>query len=263
MFTAHKSSPSWVPLHSIIERCFFARFVVLFTRSALFLRPTKKDKPELTMSDKLKQCRQGLAAALDRALEDVTITPPSIKHPPCPLYLHSESKASESPAYLETMAELQRRSLPVCSPGPMVSLPTAIPMDLHRNSSRSYSWPISYKDYPQAVYLIRQETSSHCKVDCSSSSNTEEALTQDLLEIIESSCIQTLEDLVGKLEFENELNRVCNNASQQQGGSLSQMLEDNVINLTPRTSEDNNMIEAVLDMAQEYDLSMYYSNLFS
>ncbi|MGH0174594.1 UNVERIFIED_CONTAM: hypothetical protein FKN15_002093 [Acipenser sinensis] len=108
-----------------------------------------------------------------------------------------------------------------------------------------------------------QETSSHCKVDCPSSSNTEEALTQDLLEIIESSGIQTLEDLVGKLEFENELNRVCNNPSQRQGGGLSQMLEDNVINLTPRTSEDNNMIEAVLDMEQEYDLSMYYSNLFS
>lgn len=41
------------------------------------------------------------------------------------------------------------------------------------------------------------------------------------------------------------------------------MLEYNVVNLTPRTSEDNNMIEAVLDMEQEYDLSMYYSNLFS
>lgn len=98
------------------------------------------------MSEKLKQCRQGLAAALDRALEDVTITPPSIKHPPYPLYPHSESKESESPAYLETRAELQRRSLPVCSPGPMVYLPTAIPMDLHRNSSRSYSWPISFKE---------------------------------------------------------------------------------------------------------------------
>ncbi|MGH0189666.1 UNVERIFIED_CONTAM: hypothetical protein FKN15_037719 [Acipenser sinensis] len=211
------------------------------------------------MSEKLKQCRQGLAAALDRALEDVTITPPSIKHPPCPLYSHSESKESESPAYLETRAELQRRSLPVCSSGPMVYLPTAIPMDLHRNSSRSYSWPISYKE----ALPTRQETSSHCKVDCPSSSNTEEALTQDLLEIIESSGIQTLEDLVGKLEFENELNRVCNNPSQPQGGSLSQMLEDNVVNLTPRTSEDNNMIEAVLDMEQEYDLSMYYSNLLS
>lgn len=68
---------------------------------------------------------------------------------------------------------------------------------------------------------------------------------------------------MGKLEFENELNRVCNNPSQPQGGSLSQMLEYNVVNLTPRTSEDNNMIEAVLDMEQEYDLSMYYSNLFS
>ncbi|XP_041130097.1 uncharacterized protein C3orf62-like [Polyodon spathula] len=207
------------------------------------------------MSEKLKQCRQGLVAALDRALEDVTITPPSIKHPPYPLYPHSEFKESESPAYLETRAELQRRPLPVCSPGTTMYLPTAIPMDLHRNTSHSHSWPILYKE----ALPTRQETSSHCKVDCPSSDNIKEALTPDLLQIIESSGIQTLEDLVGKLEFENELNRVCNNASQQ-GNSLSQMLEDNVINLTPRISEDNNMIEAVLDMEQEYDLSVYYSN---
>lgn len=77
--------------------------------------------------------------------------------------------------------------------------------------------------------------------------------------------METLHELMAKLEFENELNRVCNrlslNASTPPArgdstGSADRGVEEAAAD-GDEHQEDARLIDAVLDMEQDYELFAY------
>ena len=80
----------------------------------------------------------------------------------------------------------------------------------------------------------------------------------------ETSSMQTLEELVAKLEFENELNRVCmtlntqslHSARGHSTGSADSGVEEGASEEDGEEDEQEILLDTVLEMEQDYDL--YY-----
>ncbi|XP_069865478.1 uncharacterized protein C3orf62 homolog isoform X1 [Dipodomys merriami] len=110
----------------------------------------------------------------------------------------------------------------------------------------------------------RKDTERDLKVESNMMLNgSSQEVTKDLLDMIDHTSIRTIEELAGKLEFENELNRVCgrcqdspfkeeawallvdespHKASDADPGNLKQAFDD------------QNIIETVLDLEEDYNL---------
>ncbi|XP_005992740.2 uncharacterized protein C3orf62 [Latimeria chalumnae] len=254
------------------------------------------------MSEKLRQCRQDLAAALDRAFEDIIVRPSCSKSPDNSCDPKKERQRSPSPSLPNVNALIYKRCPPhfsssytkqpllsPCSPsnGSLVFLPRQISADLN-NSLYSMRIPFANKEnliiHPCSLSVedscsrktqcdsdvsmkenFRKDTRSYSVLETNNpSSCPSDEITKDLLDIIESTSITTLEDLTGKLEFENELNRACSRSegSLFQEELLELFLDDTCSGLTEietkvekcRSTEDENIIETVLDMEEDYNL---------
>ncbi|XP_060691815.1 uncharacterized protein C3orf62 homolog [Hemiscyllium ocellatum] len=253
------------------------------------------------MSEKLKQCREDLAAALDRALEDNIVSPvfssdpewlesgrllqPNagafINHPIARMYPPFNSPHLTQPV-LQVLSER----------GPYYCVPAELAlMDCNNISFKvkrlvfgnaeglvlNANVPVldglfengceNTDNLTQEYISSSQEANNYACLEAqgnSSPSNSCEELTKNLLEVIESTSMRTLEALAGKLEPFSES---CLSPSQSAGSisaedTLALFFADppySPIKKEPHTgkyrvSDDDNLINIVLDLEEDYNL---------
>ncbi|XP_048190817.1 uncharacterized protein C3orf62 homolog isoform X1 [Perognathus longimembris pacificus] len=110
----------------------------------------------------------------------------------------------------------------------------------------------------------RKDTERDLKVDSNMMLNgSSQEVTKDLLDMIDHTSIRTIEELAGKLEFENELNRVCGRCQdspfKEEAWALlvdesPQKASDADPGSLKQAFDDQNIIETVLDLEEDYNL---------
>ncbi|CAK6435909.1 unnamed protein product [Pipistrellus nathusii] len=187
------------------------------------------------MSEKLRRCRKELAAAIDRAFEGVRLSQQRARRPP-------PGAAREAPG-------------PAARPAPAARRPLAA-----RENLPGPPWGPE----PGRSDGLRKDMEKELKADSSLPlGSSSQEVTKDLLDIIDNTSIRTIEELAGRLEFENELNRVCDpcgdspfpeeawallldesprEAAEADPGSL------------PRAFDDHSVVQTVLDLEDDYSL---------
>ncbi|XP_072136879.1 uncharacterized protein C3orf62 homolog isoform X3 [Mobula birostris] len=226
------------------------------------------------MSEKLRQCREDLAAALDRAMEGNIVSP----------VFSSDSEWLESARLLEPDhgAFIDNSFARMC---PSFSSPHLTQTFLQMLPERGpyYCMPkeLALMDCNHVAFKVKcpsQETNNHTCPETQGNNSCEE-LTKNLLDVIgayqkigkqrgrqqlESTSIRTLEALAGKLEPLSEFRP----PSSQSAGSVS--AEDTLtlfiadppcspIGKEPhlgkyKLSDDDNLINIVLDMEEDYNI---------
>ncbi|XP_069792724.1 uncharacterized protein C3orf62-like isoform X2 [Narcine bancroftii] len=249
------------------------------------------------MSEKLRQCREDLAAALDRAMEDNIVSPVFSSDPewlesakllePDTSAFINHSFARMYPSFSSPhLTQPVLQELPERGPYYFVPAELAL-MDCNNISFKvkrlvfgnaesfvmNTNIPVPDGPFENCTDNFTQEYNSPSQESnnyaCSeaqgnnSSNNSCEELT-NLLEVIESTSIRTLEALAGKLEPFSES---CSSPSQS-AGSIS--VEDKLalfftdppgspMKKEPhigkyRLSDDDNLINIVLDMEEDYNV---------
>ncbi|KAB1264225.1 uncharacterized protein Cadr_000020337 [Camelus dromedarius] len=246
------------------------------------------------MSEKLRRCRKELTAAIDRAFEGVSHSQECSGRQR--LELDTAPLSSPLPAHrllcrrhpLAACSSAAPSSPFPCAPenGSPTFAPNHGPVNAKPHTFCPQRKPLTSKENilmhssilaPERQFWraagdgenwkkdsLRKDTEKDLKVDSNlplSSSSHE--VTKDLLDMIDHTSIRTIEELAGKLEFENELNRVCSccddspfkeeawallvdespqEASDADPGSLKQAFDD------------HNIVETVLDLEEDYNL---------
>lgn len=94
-------------------------------------------------------------------------------------------------------------------------------------------------------------------------SNSSQEVTKDVLDMIDHTSLRTIEELAEKLEFENELNRVCGHCEdlpfKEEVWALlmdesPQKASDADPSSLRQAFDDHNVIETVLDLEEDYSL---------
>ncbi|XP_029104246.1 uncharacterized protein C3orf62-like [Scleropages formosus] len=184
------------------------------------------------MSEKVREYRERLAAALDQALEDDTL-----------------SEEEPTSAFCAASHGMET--------GPCASS-TVTPNEALPLSDSDVSPTRCSLDSPTEV----GDTGDHREMNASASSSCEGSLSQHGFQVLGNSYIQMLDDLVAKLEFENVLNSVCSHQKPSSKASSCPVLGDGVshavVESTPgevsATGEDHAIIETVLDMEEDYNV---------
>uniref|UniRef100_A0A452E121 Chromosome 3 open reading frame 62 n=1 Tax=Capra hircus TaxID=9925 RepID=A0A452E121_CAPHI len=230
------------------------------------------------MSEKLRRCRKELTAAIDRAFEGVS---------------HSQ-ECSGRPRVEPDAAPLSF-PLPVhrllCRRHPLVACSSAAPFSpipgALENENVAFApnyAPVNAK--PQALCPKRNPLSSKENILVRSSilaperqfwraagdgENWKKDSLRDLLsggkkkllKILNHTSIRTIEELAGKLEFENELNRVCGHCEDSPFKDEAwALLVDESPQKAPdadsgglrQAFDDHNIVETVLDLEEDYNL---------
>ncbi|XP_059800545.1 uncharacterized protein C3orf62 homolog [Hypanus sabinus] len=249
------------------------------------------------MSEKLRQCREDLAAALDRALEGNIVSPvfPSdsewlesarLLEPDHGAFIDNSfarlCPSFSSPHFTQTFLQM----LP--ERGPYYCMPKELALMDCNNVAFKVKWlvygngenfimnanvPVPYgplksgcentDNITQEYISPSQETNNHTCPETQGNNSCEE-LTKNLLEVIESTSIRTLEALAGKLE---PLSEFCPPSSQSAGSvsaedTLTLFFADppcSPIRKEPhlgkyKLSDDDNLINIVLDMEEDYNI---------
>ncbi|XP_069865480.1 uncharacterized protein C3orf62-like [Dipodomys merriami] len=241
------------------------------------------------MSEKLRKCRKELTAAIDRAFEGVRQCQEGVGPPPppqaCPLPLHRLLCRRHPPPPPPAPAgpgpgAPEHENSPAFAPHHGPAGPKALglgpkrkPLSSKENvlTHSSLLTPAERKFWRAAADGehwrkdgLRKDTERDLKVESNMMLNgSSQEVTKDLLDMIDHTSIRTIEELAGKLEFENELNRVCgrcqdspfkeeawallvdespHKASDADPGNLKQAFDD------------QNIIETVLDLEEDYNL---------
>lgn len=247
------------------------------------------------MSEKLRRCRKELTAAIDRAFEGVSHSQECSGRPrleldaaplsfPLPVHRllcrrHPQAACSSSAAPFLPVPCAPENESPAFAPNhapvntkPQASCPKRKPLTSKENVLMHSSILAPERQFWRAAGdgenwrkdSLRKDMEKDLKVDSNMPlSNSSQEVTKDLLDMIDHTSIRTIEELAGKLEFENELNRVCGRCgdspfreeawallvdeSPQKGpesdpGSLKQAFDD------------HNIVETVLDLEEDYNL---------
>uniref|UniRef100_A0A8D0USH5 Uncharacterized protein n=3 Tax=Sus scrofa TaxID=9823 RepID=A0A8D0USH5_PIG len=246
------------------------------------------------MSEKLRRCRKELTAAIDRAFEGVSHSQE------CSGPLRLELDAVRLPFPLPVHRLLCRRKpLAACSsvapfspvpcdpenespvfapnPAPVTAKPQALcpqrkPLTSKENILMHSSILAPERQLWRAVGdgenwrkdCLRKDMEKYLKVDSNMPlSSSSQEVTQDLLDMIDHTSIRTIEELAGKLEFENELNRVCGHCEdspfKEEAWALlvdesPQKASDADPGSLKQAFEDHNIVETVLDLEEDYNL---------
>ncbi|XP_066527528.1 uncharacterized protein C3orf62-like [Hoplias malabaricus] len=195
------------------------------------------------MSVKLRECRQGLAAALDQAT----------KEDPESGHCSSISPIISTPVlYISTAFSNDH------------------PETLHSCGLCLITHNEMFGHSERPDYRCIGQGCRH-RPDHFSQFKPEAEIPQDLPGLLGASSRQTLEELVAKLEFENELNRVCSRlklnmnthsppalARGHSTGSVDSGLDEGQCERSTSAEGDDhaNLLDSVLEMEQDYEL--YY-----
>ncbi|KAK3512351.1 hypothetical protein QTP70_006092 [Hemibagrus guttatus] len=179
------------------------------------------------MSSQLTQCRQGLAKALGQAMKPL----PEVSYcsattsGPGPILYVSCPLSSHHPELLHNLSLTQTAHNPI--------------LTWHRANHGQES------RHDLEAFTI----------------SIPEPEQQDLPVHIESPSMETLDELMAKLEFENELNRVCNrfslNVNTPPARRDSTGSADSGVDEGEENEEDVRLMDTVLDMEQDYELLVY------
>lgn len=246
------------------------------------------------MSEKLRRCRKELTAAIDRAFEGVShsrecpgrqrpepdAAPLSFRRPVGGLLCRRNPLAAcsaaapfapvlcvpenESPAFAPNPAPMSAKPHALCpqrkplaSKENVLLLPSILAPEgqFWRAAGDGDNWR---KDGQ------RKDMEKDLKVDSNVPlSNSSQEVTKDVLDMIDHTSLRTIEELAGKLEFENELNRVCGHCEdlpfREEAWALlmdesPQKASDADPGSLRQAFDDHNVIETVLDLEEDYSL---------
>ncbi|XP_007953562.1 uncharacterized protein C3orf62 homolog [Orycteropus afer afer] len=241
------------------------------------------------MSEKLRRCRKELTAAIDRAFEGVSHSQE------CP-----GPQRADLPALLLPLHQLlcRRHTLAACAAAPFAPVPCAVekeslafapnhaPVNAKPHVFCPKRKPLTSKENvlmhssilaPERQFWraagdgenwrkesLRKDLEGDLKVDSNMPfNNSTQEVTKDLLEMIDHTSIRTIEELAGKLEFENELNRMCGrcNDSPLKEEAWALLEDENPQKSSDadpgglkQTFDDYSIVETVLDLEEDYNL---------
>ncbi|EDL21283.1 uncharacterized protein C3orf62 homolog [Mus musculus] len=243
------------------------------------------------MSEKLRRCRKELTAAIDRAFEGVRhsqectaqqrLDAPSLTSQPvhrllcrnplaaCPSAAPysgaSCAPESENPAFgthhIPVNSKLQQPLYPKRKP--LTSKENVLMQSSILARDRQF-WRAAGDGEDWRKDSLRKDMERDLKADPNvllSSSSQE--VTKDLLDMIDHTSIRTIEELAGKLEFENELNRVCGHCQdspfkEEAWALLVDESPQKALDADPgslkQALDDQNIVETVLDLEEDYNL---------
>ncbi|XP_048190818.1 uncharacterized protein C3orf62 homolog isoform X2 [Perognathus longimembris pacificus] len=247
------------------------------------------------MSEKLRRCRKELTAAIDRAFEgvrqsregavgparpepDAAAVPPACSLPLHRLLCRRHPQAScpaapsapdhDSPAFAPHAGPGPAQAkLPALGPKrkPLSSKENVLmhPSSMAAPAERAF-WRAAGDGESWRKESLRKDTERDLKVDSNMMLNgSSQEVTKDLLDMIDHTSIRTIEELAGKLEFENELNRVCGRCQdspfKEEAWALlvdesPQKASDADPGSLKQAFDDQNIIETVLDLEEDYNL---------
>ncbi|XP_005600724.2 uncharacterized protein C3orf62 homolog isoform X3 [Equus caballus] len=246
------------------------------------------------MSEKLRRCRKELTAAIDRAFEGVSHSQecsgqPRLELDTAPLSFHLPvhrllcrrqllaacspaapfapvlcAPENESPAFAPNHAPMNAQPQDLCPKRkPLTSKENVL---LHSSilAPERQFWRATGDGENWRKDSIREDMEKDLKVDSNMPlSNSSQEVTKDLLDMIDHTSIRTIEELAGKLEFENELNRVCGHCEdspfKEEAWALlvdesPQKASDADPGSLKQAFDDHNIVETVLDMEEDYNL---------
>ncbi|XP_068951827.1 uncharacterized protein C3orf62 homolog isoform X2 [Petaurus breviceps papuanus] len=240
------------------------------------------------MSEKLRRCRKELTAAIDRAFEgishsqecpsqqkpDLDTSPSSFtiqmnkllcrRYPSTTSYLGQFAPENENPVFVPNHIPVNMKPHTLC--------PKRKPLTSKENVLIHSSIFVPERQFLRATgdgeswrkESLRKDVDRYLKVEANVPlNNSNQEITKDLLDMIDHTSIRTIEELAGKLEFENELNRVCSRSEDSpfkeevlalfMDESPHKATEAEASCLKP-TFDDQNIIETVLDLEEDYNL---------
>ncbi|XP_037706668.1 uncharacterized protein C3orf62 homolog [Choloepus didactylus] len=246
------------------------------------------------MSEKLRRCRKELTAAIERAFEGVShsqectgqqrqeldATPLSFPFPVHKLLCRRHPLATcssaapfapvpcapenESPALAPNHAPINAKPHALC--------PQRKPLTSKENVLMHSSVLVPERQFWRAAgdgenwrkENLRKDMERDLKFDSNMPLNSSSReVTKDLLDMIDHTSIRTIEELAGKLEFENELNRVCGRCEdspfKEEAWALlvdesPQKPSDDHPGGLKQAFDDHNIVETVLDLEEDYNL---------
>nr|XP_004399289.2 PREDICTED: uncharacterized protein C3orf62 homolog [Odobenus rosmarus divergens] len=246
------------------------------------------------MSEKLRRCRKELTAAIDRAFEGIShcqecsgrrrLEPDAAPLPfplPGPRLLgrrHPRAAAASAAPCIPVPCALENESpafAPNHAPGnakPHASCPKRKPLTSKENVLMHSSVLAAERPFWRAAGDgekwrkdgLRKDMEKDLKIDSNMPlSNSSQEVTKDLLDMIDHTSIRTIEELAGKLEFENELNRVCGRCGdspfREEAWALlvdesPQKAPDSGSSSLKQAFDDHSIVETVLDLEEDYNL---------
>ncbi|XP_016005412.1 uncharacterized protein C3orf62 homolog [Rousettus aegyptiacus] len=248
------------------------------------------------MSEKLRRCRKELTAAIDRAFEGVSHSaecpgrqrleldsaplsfpvalpgPPCRRHPACssaaPLAPVPCALESEGPAFAPNQTPVSAKPQALCPQRkPLTSKENVLLHPSILAPERPF-WRAAGDGENWRKDGLRKDTEKDLKVDSNMPlSSSSQEVTKDLLDMIDHTSIRTIEELAGKLEFENELNRVCGRGEDSpfREGAWALLLDESPQKASDaadpgglrRAFDDRSVIETVLDLEEDYNLMTF------
>ncbi|XP_026356620.2 uncharacterized protein C3orf62 homolog isoform X1 [Ursus arctos] len=246
------------------------------------------------MSEKLRRCRKELTAAIDRAFEGVShsqecsgrqrleldAAPPSFplpvhrlvcrRHPlaacssGAPFIPAPCAPESESPAFAPNHAPVNAKPHALCPKRKPLTSKENVLMHSSVLAPERQFWRAPGDGENWRKDSLRKDMEKDLKVDSNMPlSNSSQEVTKDLLDMIDHTSIRTIEELAGKLEFENELNRVCGRCGdspfREEAWALlvdesPQKAPDSDPGSLKQAFDDHNIVETVLDLEEDYNL---------
>lgn len=245
------------------------------------------------MSEKLRRCRKELTAAIDRAFEGVSHSQECSGRPrveldaaplafPLPVHrllcrrhplVACSSAAPFSPvrgapenenvAFAPNHAPVNAKPQALCPKRKPLSSKENILMRSSILAPERQFWRATGDGENWRKDSLRNDTEKDLKVDPSVPLGSSQEVTKDLLDMIDHTSIRTIEELAGKLEFENELNRVCGHCEdspfKEEAWALlvdesPQKAPDTDSGSLKQAFDDHNIVETVLDLEEDYNL---------
>ncbi|XP_054450471.1 uncharacterized protein C3orf62 homolog [Pteronotus mesoamericanus] len=248
------------------------------------------------MSEKLRRCRKELTAAIDRAFEGVSraqqragrrkleldaapprSVPAAGRGPRCcpglplaatgaaaPLAPAPCAPEAEGPASAPSLAPVNAKPQAVCPQRKPLSSKENVLLHSSILAPERQLWRAAGDGESWRRDGLRKDTEKDLKVDSNMPlSNSSQEVTKDLLDIIDNTSIRTIEELAGKLEFENELNRVCDPCkdspfTEEAWALLMDESPQKVSEVEPSSLrpafDDHSIVETILDLEEDYNL---------
>lgn len=236
------------------------------------------------MSEKLRRCRKELTAAIDRAFEGASHSqegpgprrPPALapplhrllcrRHPlaACALATAPCAPENDNPAFAPIHVPASTKPQALCTQRkPLSSKENVLAHSSLLGPERQFRKAAGAGEGWRKECL-RRDLERDLKVDSNMPlSSSSQEVTKDLLDMIDHTSIRTIEELAGKLEFENELNHVCGHCQDSPfkeeawallGDESPQKASDANPGGLKQTFDEHNIIETVLDLEEDYSL---------
>ncbi|XP_012626718.1 uncharacterized protein C3orf62 homolog [Microcebus murinus] len=246
------------------------------------------------MSEKLRRCRKELTAAIDRAFEGVShsqectgqqrqeldAAPLSFplpvhrllcrRHPlaacsaAAPFAALPCAPENENPAFASNHVPVNAKPHVLCPKRKPLTSKENVLMHSSILASERQFWRVAGDGENWRKESLRKDTEKDLKVDSNMPlNNSSQEVTKDLLDMIDHTNIRTIEELAGKLEFENELNRVCGRCQdspfkEETWALLMDESPQKAMDADPgslkQAFDDHNVVETVLDLEEDYNL---------